>query len=64
MSAISKTAKASMIKEVKKSEVDPPEEMIRKIRLNLAAYPTLYIPSHYVKVLLNAYDDLRLEKIK
>jgi hypothetical protein len=54
MGAISKTAKASMVKEVKQTTVETPEESIRKVRLDVAA--GLYVPGHRIKTLLNAYD--------
>jgi hypothetical protein len=54
MAELSKTAKQSMVKEVKKAEVETPEVSIRKLRNDSAA--GLYVPSHRIKVLLDAYD--------
>jgi hypothetical protein len=64
MGAISKTAKQSMVKETKRSEVETPEQSIKKLRNDLAA--SLYIPSYRIKALLDAYDSTsaRLEEIK
>lgn len=58
MGAISKTAKASMVKEVRKSETETLEQTIRKIRLGLSSSPVEYIPAHRVRTLLTAYDAL------
>jgi hypothetical protein len=63
MAELSKTAKASMVKEVKKTEVETLEQKIRKIRLGLSAVPTEYIPAHRVKALLDAYDAMRLKLV-
>jgi hypothetical protein len=57
MGELSKTAKASMVKEVKKTEVETPEQSIKKLRADLAA--ALYVPSHRIKALLDAYDKSR-----
>jgi hypothetical protein len=54
MAELSKTAKASMVREVKKAKVETPEESLRQLRLDLAA--GLYVPSHRIKVLLDLYD--------
>jgi hypothetical protein len=61
MAELSKTAKASMVKEVKKTEVETPEQSIKKLRADLAA--ALYVPSHRIKALLDAYDALRLKLV-
>jgi hypothetical protein len=57
MAELSKTAKQSMVREVKKTEIETAGQSIRKIRLGLTAVPTEYIPAYRVKALLNAYDD-------
>lgn len=54
MAELSKTAKASMVREVKKVKVETPEESLRQLRLDLAA--GLYVPAHRIKLLLNLYD--------
>jgi hypothetical protein len=54
MAELSKTAKASMVREVKKAKVETPEESLRQLRLDLAA--GLYVPAHRIKVLLDLYD--------
>jgi uncharacterized protein YhaN len=54
MAEMSKTAKSSMVREVKKTKVETPEESLRQLRLDLAA--GLYVPTHRIKVLLDAYD--------
>lgn len=59
MPELSKTARASMGKVEKKVVVETPEDSIRKIRLALSSIPMEYIPAHRVKVLLDAYDDLK-----
>jgi hypothetical protein len=56
MGTLSKTAKASMVKEVKQARIETPEESLRQLRLDLGA--GLYIPVHRIKVLLGAYDAL------
>jgi hypothetical protein len=60
MGEISKTAKASIVKEIKKTEIETPEQSIKKLRLDLDA--ALYVPSHRIRVLLNAYDAV-IEKL-
>lgn len=57
MAELSKTAKQSMVREVKEVRVETPEESIRQLRLNLAA--GLYVTPDRIKVLLAAYDQVR-----
>lgn len=57
MAEISKTAKASMVREVKEVRVETPEESIRQLRLNLVA--GLYVTPDRIRVLLSAYDQAR-----
>jgi len=54
MAELSKTARASQVREVKEVRVETPEESIRQLRLNLAA--GLYVTPDRIRVLLGAYD--------
>jgi 50S ribosomal subunit-associated GTPase HflX len=54
MAELSKTAKASMVKEVKQVKAETPEESLRQLRLNLDA--GLFITTDRIRVLLSAYD--------
>lgn len=51
---LSKTAKASMVRETKEVRVETPEESIRQLRLNLDA--ELWVTPDRIRVLLTAYD--------
>lgn len=59
MAELSKTARASQVKEVKEVRVETTEEAIRQIRLNLEA--KLYITPDRIAKLLAAYDKLQNE---
>jgi len=57
MPELSKTAKASMVREPKKEvRVETPEEAIRQLRLNLEA--GLYVTPDRIRMLLQVYDAL------
>lgn len=57
MGTLSKTAKASMVKEVKQTAVETPEEALRQLRLNLDA--GLYVTPQRIRTLVEAYDQAR-----
>lgn len=63
MAEISKTARASMVRETAKEvKVETTEEAIRQIRLNLEA--KLYIIPERIAKLLAAYDKLKAESVE
>lgn len=59
---LSKTAKASMVKEVKQVRTETPEEALRQLRLNLDA--GLFVTPDRIRILLSAYDAAKAEIIQ